>query len=210
MKTCVIFCAAGFDSLAEPIGREDFVIAADGGFVHAEKLGLTPDGILGDFDSLGYVPECGCEIIKHPVQKNDTDTMLAVKTGFDKGFDEFVLYGCAGKRLDHTFANIQTLSFIVNRGGRGVLQGEDFALSLIKNDKLKFDKKCKGTISVFSVTEKSQGVNINGLLYDLENAELTFDFPLGVSNEFVGEEAQISVNDGIVAVIWSGNIVDLH
>lgn len=209
MGICYIFGAA--EGLPEKIDKkcDDIIIAADGGYRFLKEKGITPDVVLGDFDSLGYIPDCNCEIIKHPVKKDDTDTMLAVKTGFLKGYNNFVLYGCAGKRLDHTLANIQTLAFIVNNGGKGILKGEDFALTLVKNGSAKFDKSCSGNISVFSVCEKSVGVNIKGLLYETENEELTYDFPLGVSNEFIGKEAEISVEEGIIALIWSGEIGDI-
>ena len=207
---CYIFGAA--EGLPEKFEKksDDIVIAADGGYRFLKENSIVPDIVLGDFDSLGFVPDCPCEIIKHPVKKNDTDTMLAVKTGFLKGYNDFVLYGCAGKRLDHTFANIQTLAFIVNNGGKGFLKGVDFALTLLKNGGAKFDKSCSGNISVFSVSEKSVGVNIKGLLYETENEELTYDFPLGVSNEFIGKEAEISVEEGIIALIWSGEIGDIE
>ena len=90
MGTCIIFCAAEFDVLVTPIGPEDFVIAADGGLQHAKKLGITPDVILGDFDSLGYTPG-GASVF--PVEKDDTDSMLAVRRGLDWGYREFLLYG---------------------------------------------------------------------------------------------------------------------
>ena len=90
MKTCHIFCAAGFDGLLEPISQGDFVIAADGGLRHTQALGLSPDVVLGDFDSLGYVPE-GANVF--PVEKDDTDAMLAVRRGLEAGCRRFLLYG---------------------------------------------------------------------------------------------------------------------
>ena len=114
MGSCVIFCAAEFDGLAEPIGAEDHVIAADGGLLHVQGLGIVPDEIIGDFDSLGYVPE-GARV--HPVEKDDTDSMLAVRRGLALGFRRFLLYGgMDGTRLDHTVANFQTLGFLARAG----------------------------------------------------------------------------------------------
>ena len=107
MKTCVIFCAADFDHLEEPIGQDDIVIAADGGYRYTEQLGIKPHAVLGDFDSLGYAPE-GAQVF--PVQKDDTDAMLAVRQGLKMGCRRFILYGSLdGPRLDHTVANFQTL-----------------------------------------------------------------------------------------------------
>ena len=90
MGRCVIFCAGGFQQLALPIEQDDYVLAADGGLVHLQKLGLAPDGIIGDFDSLGYVPQ-NAQVF--PVEKDDTDAMLAVRKGLQLGYREFILYG---------------------------------------------------------------------------------------------------------------------
>ena len=116
MKTCIIFCAGGFTQLAEPIREDDFLMAADGGYAHLEKLGLTPDGVLGDFDSLGYVPR---DAKVFPVEKDDTDAMLAVRQGLELGYQRFVIYGgLDGPRLDHTVANFQTLQFLADHRRR--------------------------------------------------------------------------------------------
>ena len=116
MGKCIIFCAAAFDRLAQPIEAEDFVLAADGGLRHTEKLGLSPNEILGDFDSLGFTPR-GANVF--PVEKDDTDAMLAVRRGLSLGYREFVLYGTLdGPRLDHTIANFQTLQFLADRAAR--------------------------------------------------------------------------------------------
>lgn len=103
-------------------GREALVIAADGGLRHLEAQGLTADLIVGDFDSLGRVPE-GDNILRHPVEKDDTDMLLAVRTGLDRGYRIFVLYGGLGGRLDHTYANLQVLNFLASRGASGRLLG---------------------------------------------------------------------------------------
>ena len=114
MGACVIFCAAEFDALARPLGPEDYLIAADGGLRHTQALGLTPNAVLGDFDSLGFTPE-GASVF--PVEKDDTDSMLAVRRGLELGYREFLLYGSLdGPRLDHTVANFQTLQFLADRG----------------------------------------------------------------------------------------------
>ena len=113
MAKCVIFCAAEFDALAEPIGQQDYILAADGGLRHLQKLNIAPHGILGDFDSLGYVPR---DARVFPVEKDDTDAMLAVRLGLERSCDDFLLYGAMdGPRLDHTIANFQTLAFLAGQ-----------------------------------------------------------------------------------------------
>lgn len=200
MGTCVIFCAAEFDALLKPVGPEDCVLAADGGLRHTEKLGITPDVILGDFDSLGYAPE-GANVF--PVEKDDTDAMLAVRHGLRLGYREFLLYGSLdGPRLDHTIANFQTLQYLCDQGASGCLVGNTYIVTAVKNGTLSFPAGLKGTVSVFCMGTDARGVDIEGLYYSLKDGVLTAGFPLGVSNHFTGKPAKISVREGSLLVLW--------
>ena len=202
MKKCIIFCAAEFEKLVEPIGAEDCVIAADGGLRHTVNVGIVPDVVLGDFDSLGYAPE-GANVF--PVEKDDTDAMLAVRRGLELGYRDFLLYGSLdGPRLDHTVANFQTLQFLCDHGASGILAGIHTMATVVKNASLFFPAECDGTISVFCLGRDAFGVTLKGLYYPLENGTLTAGCPLGVSNHFTGEPAEISVTDGSLLVIWEG------
>lgn len=203
MGICYIFGAG--KGLPECFNRknEDLVIAADGGIKALERFGVKPDIAVGDFDSLGFVPDCD-EIIKHPVMKNDTDMMLAVKTGFERGYTEFMLYGGAGGRPDHTFANIQTLTYIAKQGGKGFLDLCGFTASVIIDGELRFLDNAKGDVSVFALSERAEKVTIKGLLYPLLNATLESGFPLGVSNSFTGNSASVKIGKGTALVIWRG------
>ena len=200
MKNCIIFCAAGFTGLAQEIEKDDFVIAADGGVRHVESLGIVPDVILGDFDSLGFTPE-GANVF--PVEKDDTDAMLAVRRGLAEGCDTFYLYGALdGPRLDHTIANFQTLQYLADHGASGYLIGKDFMLTVLKNGSLSFPETCTGTVSVFCLGADAKGVTLKGLHYPLEDGTLTAGFPLGVSNHFTGKKAEVSVADGSLLILW--------
>ena len=200
MKQCIIFCAAEFDSLLQPIGEADYVIAADGGLRHIQKLGITADEVLGDFDSLGYTPE-GAGVF--PVEKDDTDAMLAVRRGLVLGYRKFLLYGSLdGPRLDHTVANFQTLQFLADHGAAGILAGNTVLVTAVKNGSLSFPAGRSGTVSVFCMGKDAHGVTLQGLYYPLENGTLTAGFPLGVSNHFTGIPAEIAVKDGSLLVIW--------
>ena len=200
MGKCIIFCAAGFDSLAEPLQKDDFVIAADGGLAHTETLGIAPHEILGDFDSLGHIPE-GANVF--PVEKDDTDAMLAVRRGLSLGYREFVLYGSLdGPRLDHTVANFQTLQYLADRGASGYLVGETCLVTVLKDGSLSFPKGTEGTISVFCQGQDAEGVTLEGLYYPLEKGTLSVGFPLGVSNHFTGESARITVEKGSLLILW--------
>lgn len=200
MDRCLIFCAAGFDGLALPLGPRDLVIAADGGLRHTQALGITPDIILGDFDSLGYVPE---DSRVFPVEKDDTDAMLAVREGLRRGCREFLLYGALdGKRLDHTLANFQTLQFLADRGANGYLIGENYLVTVVKNGTLRFPATATGILSLFCLGPDARGVTLEGVKYPLTDGTLTPGFPLGVSNHFTGQAARITVRDGSLLVLW--------
>ena len=200
MKTCHIFCAAGFDGLLEPISQGDFVIAADGGLRHTQALGLSPDVVLGDFDSLGYVPE-GANVF--PVEKDDTDAMLAVRRGLEAGCRRFLLYGSVdGPRLDHTVANFQVLQYLCDQGAWGYLVGETYLITVLQKGCLEFQEGAAGTVSVFCLGAPARGVTLEGLYYPLDKGTLTPGFPLGVSNHFTGEPAGIRVEAGSLLILW--------
>ena len=200
MGKCVIFCAAEFHGLVAPLAEDDYMIAADGGLAHTKALGISPQCILGDFDSLGYVPE---DSTVFPVEKDDTDAMLAVRRGLELGYKEFYLYGSLdGKRLDHTVANFQTLQFLCDHGARGYLIGKDYIVTALKDGTIRFPASCTGIFSVFCMGCDAKGVNILGGQYEAENATLSAGFPLGVSNHFVGKEVTVSVDAGSLLILW--------
>ena len=200
MATCVIFCAGGFTALAEPILEDDFVMAADGGLTHLQTHNIEPDGILGDFDSLGYVPT-GAKVF--PVEKDDTDAMLAVRQGLAMGYRRFVLYGSLdGPRLDHTVANFQTLQFLADHGAEGWLVGNTYLVTVLKNGTLRFPASAGGILSVFCLGSDANGVTIEGLKYALNHGTLTAGFPLGVSNHFMGTDASVTVEDGSLLILY--------
>ena len=200
MGKCIIFCAAAFDTLQQPVSREDFVIAADGGLQHTQKACIRPDAVLGDFDSLGYTPE---DAYIFPVEKDDTDAMLAVRRGLERGFREFLLYGSLdGPRLDHTVANFQTLQYLADHGAWGYLVGLTSIVTVVKCGSLRFPAGLSGTVSVFCLGPDARGVCLKGLHYPLEDGTLTAGFPLGVSNHFTGEAAEICVREGSLLVLW--------
>ena len=203
MKTCIIFGAA--EGLPAQItkGDGDLIISADAGFRHLERLGVEPDLAVGDFDSLQFVPACR-EVIRHPVIKNDTDSILAVKVGWERGYRRFLLYGCAGGRPDHVAANYQTLAYIAARGGVGLLCADAFTASVFHCATATFDENAQGTLSLFSMGDRAT-VTAKGLFYPLDRGVLTCDFPLGQSNEFIGKTASVTVESGLVLAIWQGD-----
>ena len=203
MSKCIIFGAAEFDRLHLPIEKDDLLIAADGGLEHFAKLDRAPDVVLGDFDSLGYTPE-GAKVF--PVEKDDTDVMLAIRHGLAAGYREFLIYGgMDGKRLDHTIANLQALSFLRANGARGYLMGREQIATVIEKETAVF-KAAEGILSVFCMGRAATGVTIRGMQYELEKGTLTAEFPLGVSNHFIGCPAEIKVSEGKLLLIWDAGV----
>lgn len=201
MSICYIVGAGedcGVDFIPHP---GDLVIAADGGCRLLQEAGITPDLVIGDFDSLGTVPE-GEQVITLPVVKDVTDTWAAIELGKQRGFRKFRLYGCTGGRMDHTLSNIQTLAALAEQNMQGWLLSETQEITAISGKTVSFSADCRGTVSVFAHTNRCTGVTIRGLQYELENAELSNRFPLGVSNAFVGKPAEISVGEGILVLVY--------
>lgn len=200
MSRCVIFCAGGFERLITPIDPTDYIIAADGGFAHTQTLNIVPNAILGDFDSLGFIPS-GAEVF--PVEKDDTDAMLAVRHGLKLGYKDFLIYGALdGPRLDHTLAALQTLQFLTAHNARGVLVGSSQMATVLRNETLSFPAGCEGTFSMFATAGVAKGVTLHGFYYPMTNGTLTPDLPLGVSNHFTGEAASVQVAEGLLTILW--------
>lgn len=197
---CYIFGAGSFYGLGHRPAPEDYVIAADGGWLACRKAGVLPDLLLGDFDSLESPPDFP-HIVRMPVEKDDTDTMLAVKAGLDRGETEFHIYGgMGGRRTDHTMANFQTLLYLARRGAQGWLYGQEERYTAIHNGTLCLSARKSGIVSVFCLGADARGVEISGAKYPLHEAALSEEFPLGVSNHFVGETVTISVQDGSLLI----------
>ena len=197
MRTCYIVGASPVCATFTP-DESDLVIAADGGWQTLERMGIRPSLAVGDFDSSPAPTDI--PIVRHPKEKDDSDTVLAVKEGIARGYEYFLLYGCTGGRPDHYFATVQTLYHIAREGFHGFLVGDGMISTVIVNRSLQFSPS--GTVSVFSLTNESRGVSIDGLRYGLCDATLTNDIPLGLSNEGDGAPARISVRDGALYVMW--------
>ena len=208
-KLCCIVAAGPVrkNELSVPSGA--FLIAADAGLRPLRALGITPDLIVGDFDSLGERP-AGGNVVYHQPEKDDTDTMLAVREGLARGYDRFLMYGALGGRLDHTLANLQTLAFLCEHGARGYLVGEGIAATAFRNGGISFRGGLRGTVSVFTLGADAEGVYERGLRYPLSDYTMSAAFPIGVSNEFTGAPAEISVRSGTLLVLWNADAINFE
>ena len=202
MSACFIIGAGPFYGLPVPPGPGDYIIAADGGFRHCQRAGLVPDLLLGDFDSLDRPPPA-TEVRRYPVDKDDTDSMLALKTGLSMGFRVFHLYGGTGGRMDHTLANLQSLAYLAERGAEGYLYGETMVFTVLMDRTLTLPARDDGVFSVFALGGEASGVTISGGRYPLDQGVLSPFFPLGVSNHFTGSPVTVRVERGCLAVGWS-------
>lgn len=204
MGRCIIVGAGEFNAKFLKIEQDDYIIAADGGYEHLKKEHIKPDILIGDMDSVKKQVK-GISVIQLPCEKDDTDTLAAIRLGLEKGYHEFILHGMLGGRIDHTIANIQCLQFLKKNDAHGVLYGKDSYIQLIHNERLDFPDTMQGTVSVFSISEEAKGVTETGLKYSLENEMLSGSFPIGISNEFTGEASSISVQEGslLVCVVLS-------
>ncbi|MCR5111978.1 MAG: thiamine diphosphokinase [Ruminococcus sp.] len=181
------------------------VICADSGYKHAKRLGIVPDIIVGDFDSYdGELPQ-NAEIIRSVPEKDDTDTLMAVKKAIEIGCKTIFLFGAlGGKRIEHTIANIQTMIYAHEQGCRIYIRSDDSVLRTqsAEDGEVKYNNNSNGKyISVFALTESVDIEYMRGMKYPLENYHMVQSFPIGVSNEIIGKSACIKVKSGLALVI---------
>lgn len=197
---CYIVAAGEKAKLTFVTTKFDYVIAADGGYQYLKESGIMPDLLIGDMDSVTALPD-DLEIIKLPADKDDTDTMAAIRIGIAKGYATFHIF-CAtgGRRGSHTIANIQALVFLARQGKRGFLFSDTGTMTVIHNDTLDLPDR-KGYISIFALGE-SVKATIEGLKYNIQDVALSNDFPIGASNEFVGDTAKITAKNGSLLIVY--------
>ncbi len=201
MKKCFVVGAGDFYGLLIRPEKGDLVIAADGGYDHLKREKIEPDIVVGDFDSRdGNIPDHP-NVIMLDVQKDDTDIAHAVGIGYERGYREFLIFGGTGGRESHTIANIQMLAGLAKKDACARLYGRESVMTVIHNDKLVLPEAAEGMVSVFSLSDRSEGVDILGMKYTMNDGVMTNDTALGVSNMLIGKEAQISVKKGTLLII---------
>lgn len=202
MKSCAVISAGDIDDLSilNLCSSASYIICADGGYIHALNAGIRPDVVVGDFDTfLGEVPN-DIECIKHPSEKDDTDTMLAIKLAIDRGYKDITIFGATGGRIDHTFANIQAIAYATQHGCSARIISGKTTIMHIEDDNTVLPN-IDGILSVFAYTDVCKGVSISGAKYSLDSATISNTFPIGASNEFVNSDVQIRVDSGALLII---------
>ena len=204
MGKCLIFCAAGFDGLAEEIKADDYILAADGGLVHLQALGLTPNGIIGDFDSLGSVsiPD-GIERIELPAEKDCTDTQAAVQVALERGCTEIYIIGGVGTRVDHVMSNVGILEGLYEGGVHANISNGKNRIRYLRNDNVLIGRSAYKYLSVIALDPVCRGVSVEGCKYKMKDQKLERKVQFAVSNEIEGNLALVTVKKGAALVIES-------
>jgi thiamine pyrophosphokinase len=189
-----------YEALKAEIRADTYIICADSGFLHCEKLGVKPGLLLGDFDSLEALPP-DIERLDYPMEKNYTDSTLAIREAVKRGFSPLILAGMLGGRPDHSLGNLQNLAWCAENGiPAHITDGETRAWA-VKDGELRLEPKENMYFSVFSLTTSCGAVSIYGAKYPLCDYPLAFDNPRAVSNEYAGKPVTVRVRGGVIAVL---------
>ena len=201
-KRCIIISGGDFTPVSD-LQPDDFVISCDRGYPYCLELGIQPNLLISDFDSYSGPVSPDVPTHRYPSEKDDTDTMLAVRYAVDHSFEEIRLFCALGGRLDHTIANLQSLVFARKHGVHAGIYSPQETVLVLQNEKISLPRREGWSLSIFAVDTVCTGVSLRGTKYPLENAMLSPAFPLGVSNQWAAPEAEISVQDGVLMVVLS-------
>jgi len=203
MKRCVIAGGADINNygiIREKLSADDYVIFCDSGLKHMGNLQVQPSLIVGDFDSHKN-PCLDVETIVLPCEKDDTDTVFAVKEAIQRGFEEVLLIGVIGGRLDHTLSNVSILLYLDSLGKKGYIIDDYSEMEIVSNKPVSICDQYS-FFSLLNITGCAKGITIRDAKYPLENAEISCEYQYGVSNEVLpGKTATVSVGYGRVLLI---------
>ena len=209
---CILIGAGDLAVSEIPIGENDLCIAVDAGYEYCKLLEITPDYILGDFDSISekeaksvakIAKQRDGKVIILPVEKDDTDMLAAIKLGLSEDYQSFRIYGGMGGRIEHTIANMQCLLYLKEHNAVGYLMDGTGMILVAKEEEISFQDSLEGYMSLFSMGDKAT-VSIENMKYLLKEQEITNSFPIGISNEFIyGSKGKVTVHKGAVVMIVS-------
>ncbi len=200
---CVIVGGAdinNYEYIRSVLRDDDFVIFCDSGLRHQSHLGVEPSLIVGDFDSHEN-PNTDIETIVLPCEKDDTDTVFAVKEGIKRGYTDFLLIGVVGARLDHTLGNVYILEMLHNKGLTGKISDDYSEMEIVADKPISVDHSY-AYFSLLNITGTANGVTVTNAKYPLSDAEIPSDYQYGISNEVLkGKRSEISVAQGKLLLI---------
>ena len=203
MSRCIIVGGAdinNYDFIRESLQSDDYVIFCDSGLKHLSSLQVKPSLIVGDFDSHEN-PHLDTETIVLPCEKDDTDTVYAMKEAIKRGFDTFLLIGVVGGRLDHTLGNISMLLYLDSHGCKGTIIDDYSEMEIVSNEPA-YIEESYAFFSLINITGTAKGITIENAKYLLNNAEITCEYQYGVSNEVLpGKTAKVSILEGKLLLI---------
>lgn len=186
-----------------PLPKTEHVIACDKGYEYALRCGIEPELVVGDFDSCSVSPALGVPVERFRAEKDDTDTMLAVRHALDSGAQSINLICALGGRLDHLLGNLQSAVFAAKRGVPVSLRDDDTEIMVLPPCALSIERRSGFSLSLISAVDECTGVCISGVKYPLDNATVTNSFPIGVSNEWRADWAELSFKSGVLMVIMA-------
>lgn len=199
--TCLIIAGAPSCYIPQGLRSADYIIACDFGYRHALKEGIIPDLVVGDFDSYtGDLPP-GSNVIRASSDKDDTDTLMAVKEALKHGYKKIVVSGGLGGRIDHEIANLSVSAFAADHGAVCTFINEHHQIFAIRNTTCRIKRGRWTKISIFAMDRLVKGVSVRGLKYPLSDADLSNTFPIGVSNSFAAGDAEVTVEQGTLLII---------
>ncbi|MDD7592800.1 MAG: thiamine diphosphokinase [Peptoniphilaceae bacterium] len=203
MKRCVIVGGADINNygfIREKLCADDYVVFCDSGLKHLEQLQAKPSLIVGDFDSHEN-PHLDVETIVLPCEKDDTDTVFAVKEAIKRGFEDFLLIGVVGARLDHTLGNVSILLYLDSLGKKATIVDDYSEMEIVSNEPVYVCDQY-AFFSLLNISGIAKGITIENAKYPLNNAEITCEYQYGVSNEVIpGKNAKITVKEGKLLLI---------
>lgn len=203
MKPQCIIISGGETCLIKEFQEAEYIIACDKGYLYAKEQGIPVDVVLGDFDSYEGEPEGDIVVNRYPKEKDDTDTMLAMRLAISRGYDKIKLYCALGGRLDHLYGNIQAAVWAAAKGAQVMLENEQEVLLVTGPGTMAVPRKEGYSLSLFAPSGDETILSVSGVKYPLERGHLLSTFPLGVSNEWLAKQADITVEQGILLVIQS-------
>ena len=201
MRSCLILSGGEFHPFTRFPG--EFVIACDRGYEYALRCQITPDLVVSDFDSYSGPVAEGIPVNQFQSEKDDTDTMIALRYAAERGFEKARFVCAFGGRLDHTLANLQSAVWAEKHGLRVAIESPDTLIFSLRNGSLTLPRREGFSLSVFAMEDTCRGVSICGAKYELDHVTLTSAFPLGVSNEWKSGPVEVSVEDGILLIVLS-------
>ena len=198
MKNCLIIAGGEYSPIKARKG--EYVIACDKGYAYALRENIVPDLLMGDFDSYpGSLPE-NIPVLRFNKEKDDTDTMLTIRKAKELGCESLRLCCAMGGRIDHLYANVQSLAFAVKAGMRASMEDENNFVTVLAPGRYRLEERPGWSLSLFALGERCENISLSGSKYELSGGTLEYSFPLGVSNEFI-TDADLSFDSGMLLVM---------